>query len=179
MGRYSAITALAAAVAAGAFASRGGAVAAAPGITASQISGVRIHMTQAVAVKALPKPVEVMTENFGFRKVTSHGVVVYFHGPYAGQPGYVGAQAIITWSSRLRTAEGVGPCSTVAALRKTYGDRLKPFRVAALLPGRKLAGLYSLGSLFFTVTPAGRVGAVGLSFTAFGVIATENAPQCA
>ncbi|HST17999.1 MAG TPA: serine/threonine-protein kinase [Gaiellaceae bacterium] len=31
-----------------------------------------------------------------------------------------------TWNSSARTVEGVGPCSTLAQLRKAYGKRLKP-----------------------------------------------------
>jgi serine/threonine-protein kinase len=33
---------------------------------------------------------------------------------------------ITTWNSRDRTAEGIGPCSTVDELKKAYGARLKP-----------------------------------------------------
>ena len=36
------------------------------------------------------------------------------------------AVEIDTWNSRDRTAEGIGPCSTLAALKKAYGKRLKP-----------------------------------------------------
>jgi serine/threonine-protein kinase len=36
------------------------------------------------------------------------------------------AVQIDTWNSRDRTAEGIGPCSTVADLKKAYGKRLKP-----------------------------------------------------
>ena len=33
---------------------------------------------------------------------------------------------ITTWNAADRTAEGIGPCSTVAELKKAYGPRLKP-----------------------------------------------------
>jgi len=36
------------------------------------------------------------------------------------------AVQIDTWNSRDRTAEGIGPCSTVADLKKAYGKRLRP-----------------------------------------------------
>jgi serine/threonine protein kinase len=56
---------------------------------------------------------------------------------------------IATWNSSDRTAEGVGPCSTVAQLKKAYGSRLKP------APGNVHNGVvsgYTVGkSLFFAI----------------------------
>jgi tRNA A-37 threonylcarbamoyl transferase component Bud32 len=46
-------------------------------------------------------------------------MAVYF--PKAGKP----ASMITTWNRLYRTAEGVGPCSTLAATRRAYGSRLK------------------------------------------------------
>src|SRR5262249_38296802 len=36
------------------------------------------------------------------------------------------AVELTTWNSTARTPEGIGPCSTVAQLKKAYGSRLKP-----------------------------------------------------
>ena len=51
---------------------------------------------------------------------TKRRINVYFAG------GVDRAIQITTWNKAYRTAEGVGPCSTVAQLQKAYGKRLKP-----------------------------------------------------
>ncbi len=58
---------------------------------------------------------------------------------------------IVTWNSRDRTAEGIGPCSTVEELKRAYGNRLKAS------PNNTHNGVVSgwlLGSrLFFAMGP--------------------------
>lgn len=81
------------------------------------------------------------------------------------------AIGIVTWSIRLRTSGGVGPCSTIADLHRAYDPNLVPFRQG----GRLLA--YRLGALRFT-TSKGRVGAVQLSRAPLTVFAALNSPAC-
>jgi hypothetical protein len=55
------------------------------------------------------------------------------------------AVEVTTWNRTFKTAEGVGPCTTVAQLKKAYGSRLRPSprntlggKVYAYLVGRSL-----------------------------------------
>ncbi len=81
------------------------------------------------------------------------------------------ATGIVTWNRRFRTGKGIGPCSTTAALRRAYGTRLAPFRLAGRVVG------YRLGRLFFA-TESARVGAVQLSTAELPPYAALNAPEC-
>ena len=40
------------------------------------------------------------------------------------------ADIITTWSRRFRTAAGIGPCSTIAEMKKAYGDAVQPITAA-------------------------------------------------
>jgi tRNA A-37 threonylcarbamoyl transferase component Bud32 len=74
-----------------------------------------------------------------------YDVTAYFQGTDAR------AVELATWNKADRTAEGVGPCSSVAALKRAYGDRLVP------APGNTHDGIvdgYSVGRrLFFAMAP--------------------------
>ena len=64
----------------------------------------------------------VMTEPPNYSVLTQHtrNLSAYFIG--TGDK----TVEITTWNAADRTAEGIGPCSTVAELKKAYGPRLKP-----------------------------------------------------
>lgn len=80
--------------------------------------------------------------------------------------------AIVVTDRRWRTAAGVGPCSTLTALRRAYPHGLTPIRRS----GRVVA--YQLGSLFFAVDDGPRVSAVQLSAPSVGPWLATNAPAC-
>ena len=86
--------------------------------------------------------------------------------------GTRGVAVVATWSRLLKTAEQIGPCSTVAALRRAYSSRLVAFRQG----GRVVA--YRLGRLIFTVEGGKRVGVVGLGLGTQAVYVALNAPEC-
>jgi len=79
--------------------------------------------------------------------------------------------AVLTSEDEYRTAAAVGPCSTVAALRRAYGVRLKPVR-----RGSRVVA-YRLRRLVFAA-PSGKVAAVMLSGSGFPVSVAVNAGPC-
>jgi hypothetical protein len=79
---------------------------------------------------------------------------------------------VTTWNRQLRADMGVGPCSTVAALKHAYAGRLAPFREG----GRVVA--YRLGNLIFTVEGGRRVGVVALGRGTQAVYVALNATGC-
>jgi hypothetical protein len=125
-------------------------------------------MAQARANAILRKPVRVDRLEEGYQRLVSGGqkVEVYF------QQGRPGAVVVTTWNRLLKTDRHVGPCSSVAALKRAYGARLKPFTRA-----RRIVA-YRLGNLIFTVAPGGKVGVVALGQTVPAVYVALNAPAC-
>lgn len=79
--------------------------------------------------------------------------------------------AIVVTDARWRTVEGVGPCTSVPALVRTYRGRLEPFREHGTIVG------YRLGTMFFA-TNAKRVTAVALSRPGGGRSFALSAPAC-
>jgi serine/threonine protein kinase len=71
------------------------------------------------------------------------------------------AVEITTWNSNDRTAEGIGPCSSIAALKRAYGKRLRP-SPNAIHNGIVSAWLLGKHMIFATVPPDNLVVAVGL-----------------
>jgi len=99
-------------------------------------------------------------------------IEVYFR-PKQG----AGAVGLLTWSPKLRTAEGVGPCSTLASLQKAYGNLLVSIRVA----GQSKVVAYRVGKLSFITEGRPRVLVVQLSGKGKGGLdefAGLNAPEC-
>ena len=94
-----------------------------PAITQTAIDGARLGLTKAgydklFGVKGrkdffnLP---QFDVDIFGDR-----GVSIYFN------QGVDKGIIVTTWNKAYRTAEGIGPCSTIADARAAYGSRLKP-----------------------------------------------------
>jgi hypothetical protein len=79
--------------------------------------------------------------------------------------------AVLTSAKEYRTAAGVGPCSTVASLKRVYGRQLLTQRRA----GQVVA--YRLGRLVFAARGA-RVGTVMLAGRGFPATIAVNAGQC-
>jgi hypothetical protein len=120
-------------------------------ITPTSIAGARPGLTHAAYKRILGKPVlvESLENNYSRLVFNRRKVEVYFHG--TANTGVV----VGTWNRSYRTADGIGPCSTVAALKAAYGHRL-----THVIVGGSFAG-YRLSALVFAVA-AGRVRAVSL-----------------
>jgi Protein kinase domain len=136
------VLAAAGAAAGGYLASRPEHSTAGPAITATSIAGAALGRTAHDYERLFGKPWrESRTEVTDHVKLTfpKRDVAVYFKGLTNT------AVEITTWNRRYRTAEGLGPCSPISELRRTYGDRLKPApfnvvqgRVYAYLVGKNL-----------------------------------------
>jgi hypothetical protein len=137
-------------------------------ITPDSIADIRLGMTQAKANALLAKPVRVDRLELGYQRLVSgkQKLEVYF------QQAALGVVTVTTWNRALKTAKGIGPCSSVAALKRAYGVRLRPFRQG----GRIVA--YRLGNLIFATKGGQIVRVVGLGRTAPTIFVALNAPEC-
>jgi hypothetical protein len=140
----------------------------APSITPSSIAGIHLGASQREARAHMTGPLRVDHLEDGYLRLVSsrQKVESYFRA------GTKGVAVVTTWNRRLKTARGIGPCSTVTALERAYAARLVPFRQA----GRIVA--YRLGPLIFTVEGGKRVGVVALGQGTQAVYVALNATEC-
>ena len=91
-------------------------------ITPDYIAGIELGMTHAKARALLGKFVRADRLESGYDRLVSgtQKVEVYF------RKGARGAVVVTTWNRQLKTGEQIGPCSTVAALKRAYGKKLGP-----------------------------------------------------
>ena len=139
----------------------------ASGITGSSIGGIHLGATQAHARALMTKPVHLDRLEAGYVRLVSAREKLETYFRYDTK----GVTVVTTWNRALTTREGIGPCSTVTALKRAYGSRLVPFRHG----GRVVA--YRLGSLIFTVEGGKRVGVVALGRGAAAYVAL-SATEC-
>jgi hypothetical protein len=137
-------------------------------ITPSYVAGIHLGMSQAQARALMTKPVRLDRLEDGYLRFVSprQKLEAYF------RTGTKGVAVVTTWSRQLTTAEGIGPCSTVAALKHAYGARLVPFR-----EGGKVVA-YRLGTLIFTTEGGKRVGVVALGRGRQAVYVALSATEC-
>jgi hypothetical protein len=137
-------------------------------ITPDAIVGIKLGMTQPRATAVLRKPVRTDRLEEGYLRLVSGAqrVEAYF------KQGALGVVTVTTWNKLLRDGKRIGPCSSVAALKRAYGAKLKPFKQG----GRIVA--YRLDNLIFTVEGGRRVGVVALGRDVASVYVALNAPTC-
>jgi hypothetical protein len=137
-------------------------------VTPDQLVGVKLGMTRAKANAVLKKPIRVDRLEDGYERLVSGAqkVEVYF------RKGASGVVAVTTWNRGLRTDKQIGPCSSMASLKRAYGKKLQPFR-----QGRKVVA-YRLGNLVFTAENGTRVGVVALGRGNDATYVALNAPEC-
>jgi hypothetical protein len=101
-----------------------GAGATTPRITSTSIAGAKIGLSARAYKSLLGRPVATETlvqpENWSRLVFSKRQVSVYF----ASRRGR--AVIVTTWNKSFKTAAGIGPCSTIAQLKKAYGARVKP-----------------------------------------------------
>jgi hypothetical protein len=139
-----------------------------PGITPSSIGGIHLGASRAQARAHMTAPVRLDRLEDGYVRLVStrQRVESYFRTATRG------VAVVTTWNRRLKTAEQIGPCSAVTALKRAYGSRLVPFRQG----GRVVA--YRLGRLIFTVEGGKKVGVVGLGLGRQAVYVALNSTEC-
>jgi hypothetical protein len=139
-----------------------------PGITSSSIAGIRLGLTRPQAAARMTAPVRLDRLEDGYLRFVSQSEKLesYF------RTGTKGAAVVTTWNRRLSTGVGIGPCSTVAALKRAYGSRLAPFR-----QGGKIVA-YRLGNLIFAVEGRRRVGVVALGSGTQALYVALSATEC-
>ena len=127
-----------------------------PTITQTKIAGATLDLKDS-AYRRLWKAAGALLplkfpEHYARHEFPTRKTAVYFASDdvqHAILPGKVRAVEVTTWNRSDRTAEGVGPCSTVEELKRAYGARLKPAPANTL--GNKVYG-YTVGqNLFFAI----------------------------
>lgn len=124
-------------------------------------------MTKAKATALMTKPLRADLLEDGYQRSvsTKQKVEVYF------RKGTPGVAVVTTWNRRLKTAEGIGPCSTVASLKKAYGARLKPFRQSSKTYA------YRIGNLVFAIAGS-KVAAVAIGRGPSATYVALNVTPC-
>jgi hypothetical protein len=145
-------------------------------ITPSSIAGAKLGLSKVAYRKLLGTPVRYQAagggqySDPGFQQPQNDARLIFAKRKmyvYFTQ-GIPGAFEITTWNRAYRTAQGVGPCSSFAQVKKAYGKRLKPNRANTLLDGTVFSYLVGRSLIFEFAdvhhpgTPAKDVTAVAL-----------------
>jgi hypothetical protein len=135
----------------------------------SYVAGIQLGASQPQARALMTKPVRLDRLEDGYLRLvsTSEQLEAYFRA------GTKGVALVTTWNRQLTTDKGIGPCSSVTALKRAYGGRLMPFRQGARIVA------YRLGRLIFTVEGGRRVGVVALGRGTQAVYVALSATECA
>jgi serine/threonine protein kinase len=127
------------------------------GISQTAIAGVKLGQSAAYYTQQLGPSRKSTLDGPGYPTLTFQQpeMAVYF------PPGGARAIVITTWNTHLRTAEGIGPCSTIAALKQAYGSAVRASEYSQAENG--IASYYVVGSnLLFATQNHRTISAVAL-----------------
>ena len=79
-------------------------------------------------------------------------------------PGSTRATVLTTWNPAHRTAAGIGPCSTIAAMKRAYGDQVQPTWAGTQIhEGKRFVYSWAVGNnLLFATDSVPYIQAVAL-----------------
>jgi serine/threonine-protein kinase len=108
---------------------RGGSDSTPSAITQTSIAGARLGLRRAAYEKILGAAVPVnLPPDLPGAPSSEYAMLAFEDKIWAFFPdGLEGtATIIVTWDEKYKTAEGIGPCSTIDELKAAYGDRVRP-----------------------------------------------------
>jgi hypothetical protein len=125
-----------------------------PSITPSSIAGAKLDLKASAYKKRFGKPVRKdvlrFPTNWTRLVFTKRRIGVYLN---------VNGRAVVvtTWNKRDKTAEGIGPCSSIEEAKATYGSKFKPTESGTLNdhdsdPTNDLTFTYVVGKIMFAAT---------------------------
>jgi tRNA A-37 threonylcarbamoyl transferase component Bud32 len=131
-----------------------------PGITQTSIAGARLGLTEA-AYKQQFGGYRQFENTEGTPPIPGlafqqPGVAVYFRESAAR------ADIITTWNRNLRTAAGIGPCSTLEDMKKAYGEAVKPSWFGTSPDGKKVFSWVVGRNLLFATQDQKSISTVAL-----------------
>ena len=109
---------------------RGGPNSTSPAITQTSIAGARLGLRRAAYERILGRAVPVVqpaetpgAPSTGYPTLTfdQSKVWVFFPDGFDAT-----GEIIVTWNEELKTATGIGPCSTIEELKTAYADKVRP-----------------------------------------------------
>jgi hypothetical protein len=109
---------------------RGGSDSTSPAITQTSIAGARLGLRRAAYERILGRAVPVVqpaetpgAPSTGYPTLTfdESKVWVFFPDGFDAT-----GEIIVTWNEELKTATGIGPCSTIEELKAAYGNKVRP-----------------------------------------------------
>jgi hypothetical protein len=100
-----------------------------PAITQTSIAGARLGLRRAAYEKILGPAVPVnLPPDLPGAPSSEYAMLAFEDKVWAFFPDGLEdtATIIVTWDEKYKTAEGIGPCSTIDELKAAYGDRVRP-----------------------------------------------------
>jgi hypothetical protein len=165
--RFGTAVAMAIVVAAAALPSGSAALTASPAITATSLAAAKLGLGKSAYAHMLGAPFRYQAAGGGdlgqpgFQQPANYTRLVFAKRKMDVyfKDGVDRAIQITTWNKSYRTAEGIGPCSTVPELKQAYGSRLKRSKWSTQ---NGHTYVYTVGDLMFAAADLTHVTAVGL-----------------